>query len=118
MGIWNDIQKSGLKPTKELTQKDFRDFMVDLQVQAAKDTKERQWYVHTGEGGMKMINDAMQTQVYIKLMKDLNFSREERKRLGEMIKSPDPENFQIAKILIDNKLAETKEIREYGNSKK
>ena len=52
---------------------------------------------------------AMQTQVYLKLMKELNFSREERKRLGKMINSPDPENFQIAKILIDNKNKEAKE---------
>lgn len=118
MSIWQDIQKSGLKPIKELTQKDFRDFMVDLQVQAAKDAEERQWHVHTGEGGMRMINDAMQTQVYLKLMKDLNFSKEERKRLGELIKSPDKENFEIAKIIIDKKLEETEEIREYGNSKK
>jgi hypothetical protein len=58
---------------------------------------------------MRMIQNVMQTQVYLDLMKKLNFSREERKRLGKMINSPDPENFEIAKILIDNKQKETKE---------
>lgn len=43
------------------------------------------------------------------LMGQLNFSREERKRLGKMINSPDPENFEIAKILIDNKKKEAEE---------
>lgn len=115
MSIWGDIKKSGIvKQSKPLTKTDLTDLFKNLGMQAP----EREFVVQTGVGGMKMLQDAMQTEVYLKLMKDLNFSREERKRLGEMIKSPDPENFQIVKILIDNKLAETKEIREYGNSKK
>lgn len=114
MSLWGAIQKGALRPTRELSRQDFRDFLMDLEVKSEK--PEREFVMVTGTSGMKMINDAMQTQVYLNLMKNLNFSREERKRLGEMIKSPDPENFQIAKILIDNKLAEAKEY--HGNSKK
>ena len=107
MGIWEDIKKTSIvKQGKPLTEFDIHSFMESL----SKDPggQNRQFVVQTGRGGMKMINDAMETTVYLNLMKDLNFSREERKRLGEMIKSPDPENFQVAKILIDNKLKDAK----------
>lgn len=109
MGIWEDINKSGLLTAKkELSYQDMRDFMENLQVP---DPNERQFVMHTGVGGMKMINHAMQASVYLEAMKHLNFSREERKRLGAMINSPDPENFEIAKILIDNKRKEAEMIR-------
>jgi hypothetical protein len=114
MGIWADIKNTQAVKADTLTHEAFSEFMKEL----AHDAKPRELIVQTGVGGMRMIQDAMQTEVYLKRMKDLNFSREERKRLGEMIKSPDKENFEIAKILIDKKREETKEIREYGNSKK
>jgi hypothetical protein len=107
MGIWNDIKNTQAAKAGTLTQNDLYDFMTTLENNAshAKHT----WVMQTGRSGMNMINNAMQTQVYLKLMRQLNFSREERKRLGEMIKSPDPENFEVAKILIDNKQKEAKE---------
>ena len=105
MGIWADIQKTQAVKTGALTEDVFKTFMKELE----HDMKPRELIVQTGVGGMRMIQDAMQTQVYFDIMKKLNFSREERKRLGKMIKSPDPENFVIAKILIDNKLKEAKE---------
>lgn len=103
MSIWNEI-KAAQKPDK-LDLKDFEDLLKAFE----KNEPAREFIVQTGVSGMKIIQDSMQTQVYLTLMKDLNFSREERKRLGTMINSPDPENFQIAKILIDNKLAEARE---------
>lgn len=110
MSIWGDIKRTGVvKQSKSLTETDIHDFIKELSKN--QESSGRQFVVQTGVGGMKMLNDAMQTTVYLNLMKDLNFSREERKRLGEMIKSPDPENFEIAKILIDKKLAETKEFQ-------
>jgi hypothetical protein len=114
MGIWADIKntQAAAKEIKQLdakadalTPEAFHEFMTTLKGKS----KSRELIVQTGVGGMRMIQDAMQTQVYLKLMKQLNFSREERKRLGKMINSPDHENFQIAKILIDNKQKETKE---------
>jgi len=87
-----------------MTQNDLMNFMQDLA--RDQDGQDRQFVVQTGYGGMKLIQNAMQTHVYLDSMKSLNFSREERKRLGEMIKSPDPENFEIARILIDNKREE------------
>lgn len=108
MSIWNDIKKTqAVNTVGALTQQDLVDFMTSLEHQSSH--TRHTWVGMTGVGGMRMINNAMQTQVYLKLMKQLNFSREERKRLGEMIKSPDPENFEIAKILIDNKQKEAKE---------
>ena len=105
MGIWADIKNTQAVKADTLTHEAFSEFMKEL----AHDVKPRELIVQTGVGGMRMIQDAMQTQVYLKLMKELNFSREEKKRLGKMINSPDPENFQIAKILIDNKNKEAKE---------
>src|SRR3990172_8102602 len=105
MSIWGDIKQSGIvKQSKPLTQTDLLNFMKNLETKAP----EREFVMQTGVGGLRMLQNAMITQTYLKLMKDLNFSREERKRLGKMINSPDPENFQIAKILIDNKMAEAK----------
>ena len=106
MGIWAEITKAQhVKTAMDLPEEAFKTFMKELAVAE----KPRELIVQTGVGGMRMIQDAMQTQVYLGMMKKLNFSREERKRLGKMIKSPDPENFVIAKILIDNKLKEAKE---------
>lgn len=107
MSIWNDIKNTQAAKAGTLTQKDLYDFMTTLENNAshAKHT----WVGVTGKSGMNMINNAMQAQVYLKLMGQLNFSREERKRLGKMINSPDDENFEIAKILIDNKKAELEE---------
>jgi len=107
MSIWSDIKNTQAVTAGTLTKSDLYDFMTALEHQA-RHTKHT-WVGVTGTGGMSMITDAMQTQIYLKLMKQLNFSREERKRLGKMINSPDPENFEIAKILIDNKKAELKE---------
>jgi len=107
MGIWADIQKTQAVKAGALTMADLREFMTTLEHDASH--AKHNWVGITGVGGMKMMNDAMQTTVYLKLMKQLNFSREERKRLGKMINSPDPENFEIAKILIDNKHKEAKE---------
>jgi len=107
MSIWSDIKNTQAVTAGTLTKSDLYDFMTKLSNEGghAKHT----WVMQTGRSGMNMLNNAMQTQVYLKLMKQLNFSREERKRLGKMINSPDPENFEIAKILIDNKKAELKE---------
>ena len=105
MSIWGDI-KAVQNPSK-LDLKDFENLLKSCG--EVDQNKHREFIVQTGASGMKMIQDSMQIQVYLNLMKDLNFSREERKRLGAMINSPDPENFQIAKILIDNKMAEAKE---------
>jgi len=107
MGIWNDIKNTQAVKAGTLTPSDLHEFMTTLEHNAshAKHT----WVGMTGVSGMTMMQNAMQTQVYLKLMGQLNFSREERKRLGKMINSPDPENFEIAKILIDNKKAEAKE---------
>lgn len=105
MGIWDDIKNTQAVKAGTLTKDDLYQFLTELE----HDMKPRELIVQTGASGMRMIQDAMQTQVYLKLMKQLNFSREERKRLGKMINSPDPENFEIAKILIDNKQKEAKE---------
>jgi hypothetical protein len=107
MGIWDDIKNTQAVKAGTLTKNDLYDFMTTLEHNAnqAKHT----WVGVTGVGGMRMMQNAMQTQVYLKLMGQLNFSREERKRLGKMINSPDPENFEIAKILIDNKKKEAEE---------
>jgi len=107
MGIWADIQKTQAVKAGTLTHEALHEFMTTLEHNAshAKHT----WVGVTGVGGMQMMQNAMQTTVYLKLMKQLNFSREERKRLGKMINSPDPENFEIAKILIDNKRKEAEE---------
>ena len=107
MGIWNNIKNTQAVKAGTLTTDNMRDFMTKLTTDMTH-TK-RELIVHTGVGGMRMIQDAIQTQVYLKLMRKLNFLREERKRLGKMINSPDPENFEIAKILIDNKQKEAKE---------
>lgn len=107
MSIWNDIKNTKAVTAGTLTKNDFYDFMTSLSNDGGHAT--HTWVMHTGRGGMNMLNNAMKTQAYLQLMKQLNFSSEERKRLGKMIKSPDPENFEIAKILIDNKQKETKE---------
>lgn len=107
MSLWGEIQKGALRPTRELSKKDFRDFLMDIETKSQE--PKREFVMVTGTAGMKMINDSMQTKVYLDLMKSLNFSKEERKRLAEMILSPDSENFTVAKILIDNKLKEAKE---------
>ena len=107
MGIWDDIKNTQAVRAGTLTKTDLHEFMTSLSHNASH--AKHDWVVHTGVGGMRMIQNVMQTQVYLDLMKKLNFSREERKRLGKMIKSPDPENFEIAKIIIDNKLKEAKE---------
>ena len=109
MSLWNQINNAKAIKTGELTHEQIEVFMRDLQIQSSKDAEEREFVMHTGEGGWRMIQNSMQASVYLNLMKDLNFSREERKRLGKMIKSPDRENFEIAKILIDNKMKEAKE---------
>lgn len=107
MSIWNDITKAGLfQPMKELSFQDIRDFMIELE---KPEVEQRQFVVQTGKTGMSMINHAMQAQVYLDSMKRLNFSREERKSLGKMINSSDNENFEVAKVIINNKLAEAKE---------
>lgn len=112
MSIWEDIKKTSMvKQGKPLTEFDIHSFIESLSKDQG--SQDRQFVVQTGIGGMKMIQDSMQTTVYLKLMKDLNFSREERKRLGEMINSPDPENFQVAKILIDNKLKDLEDDRKH-----
>ena len=106
MGIWEEITKAQhVRTAMTLPEDAFKTFMKEL----ADNVEPRELIVQTGVGGMRMIQNVMQTQVYLDLMKKLNFSREERKRLGKMINSPDPENFEIAKILIDNKQKETKE---------
>lgn len=107
MSIWNDIKNTQAAKAGTLTGKDLHNFMSSLAHESGH--AKHQWVMQTGTSGMRMIQNVMQTQVYLDLMKKLNFSREERKRLGKMINSPDPENFEIAKILIDNKQKETKE---------
>ena len=107
MSIWNDIKNTQAVTAGTLTKNDLHEFMTTLAHNS--DHAKHTWVGMTGVNGMRMIQNAMQTTVYLKLMKQLNFSREERKRLGKMINSPDPENFEIAKILIDNKQKEAKE---------
>jgi hypothetical protein len=108
MGIWDDIKKAGLGRVKmNLSLQDIKDFMTDLEKDSEKPA--RQLVAHTGEGGIRMLNHAIEVNVYLESMKHLNFSRAERKRLGEMINSPDHENFEIAKIIINNKKKESRE---------
>jgi hypothetical protein len=107
MAIWDDIKNTQAVKAGTLSEIDLREFMTSLEHNASH--AQHQWVVQTGVGGMRMMHNAMQTTVYLKLMKQLNFSREERKRLGKMINSPDHENFEIAKILIDNKKKEAEE---------
>lgn len=107
MSIWDDIEKAQILTKSTLTAEDMLEFIEAYQVKS--NTEEREWHVVTGSSGMAMIETMMQAQIYFGLMKNLNFSREERKRLGELINSSDRENFGIAKIIIDNKVKEAKE---------
>ena len=62
----------------------------------------REFIVHTGEGGDKMFQHALEVQLTrdrLKLVKGI--SKEERKNIKAMIGSPDHDNLTVAQLLIE-----------------
>lgn len=69
----------------------------------------REFYVHTGQGGMALFNDAMILEARIKparslcnrLLTEDKITEDEHKSLREMINSPDRENLTLAETILE-----------------
>jgi len=97
--------------SKELLVNDIKltpESVTDLLIQHAlmNASEKRDFVVITGAAGHALITRAVERESYYTLLEDNKdkFSAEDHTRLIDMIKSSDSENFELAKIIIKNKL--------------
>ena len=91
-----------------LNLEDFRVMLSEFSKLERKD-EGRELYVHTGQRGMEMFNDAMIVEARVKparslcnkLLADNKITNEEYKSLREMIESPDRENLTLAETILE-----------------
>ena len=104
--LWEQLEQRGIDKKKsiELTPEVLKDFMVEI---AKEDLKNgRNFITLTGASGAWMLSEAVQREAYFEILKDApdsQISTKDKKKLIKMMHSPDPENWQVAKEII-NKL--------------
>ncbi len=92
---------------QDLNLEDFRVMLSEFSKLERRD--EREFYVHTGQRGMEMFNDAMIIEARVKparslcnkLLTENKITQDEYKSLREMIESPDRENLTLAETVLE-----------------
>lgn len=103
MSLWDEIEcLKDAAPYKKMSVDDFKNHIAEFMNH--KFEERREFVVMTGASGMMNLNYTMQKMLALDTLKSLtNITEEERIRLNEMVESSDRENFEVAKIIIDNK---------------
>lgn len=92
----------------KMNAEDFKVALSDFMKMEARD-ESRQFFVYTGEGGMRLFNDAMVFEARVKPARTLcnklftegKITYDQRKALRAMIDSPDRENLTLAESVME-----------------
>ncbi len=90
---------------KELTLDNFMEVVLK-EYSANKDKDKREYVMYTGSRGMESINHAIDKTIHVEFLRRFSnkFEEHERERLIQMLSSDDKEAFELAKLLIDERL--------------